>query len=132
MSCCAHPCMIDLNSRGPLDKFRSKCRIFFCWRSFISRVWLVTRRKIVSLRGQVLQKKNGCNIGVHRFTLSTLWGHFSQLSVTPKTGLLKRLELSQFLCYKDYSHNKILLKIQGIIAQLWIFQLQHSCFVLWT
>ena len=97
--------------RGPSRKFGSKCCIFsyfFYWRKFIFRVRLITCQKIMSLRAREPPQNRVyvCIIGFHSFTLSKLWRRFSQLFVFPKSGSLKRIELSQFLCYRNDSHIK--------------------------
>ena len=38
--------------KGPLDKFGSKCRIFFRGEKVILNVWLITYQKIVNLRAR--------------------------------------------------------------------------------
>ena len=66
---------------GPSRENRSNCRISFYWRKVISRVWLITSQKIMSLQAREPPQNGGyaCIIGFHLFTLSKLWGRFSQL-----------------------------------------------------
>ena len=55
--------------------------VFFYWRKIIVRVWLIRFRKFMSLRAREPPQTGGyaCIIGIHLFTLSKLWGRFSQL-----------------------------------------------------
>ena len=64
---------------------------FFYWRNVIFRVWLIPCQRIMNLRAWKLPQNWGyaCIIGIHRFTLSKLWGRFSQLSVFPKNRFIK-------------------------------------------
>ena len=66
--------------KGPSRQNGSKYRIFFYCRNVISRVLLITRQKIVSLRARKPPQNWGfaCVLGIRRFTLSKLWGRFTQ------------------------------------------------------
>ena len=94
--------------REPSRQNGSKCRIFFILQKVIFRVLLITCQKVMSLRSREPPSRNlgyACIIDKHRFTLSNLWGRFFQFFFS-KSGLLKRMELSQFLCYWNDSHIK--------------------------
>ena len=69
--------------RGPSHQIWSKGCIYFYWRNVIFWVRLTTCQKTMSLRLWEPSQKWGCVciIGIHRITLSKLWGRFSQLSV---------------------------------------------------
>ena len=72
--------------------------------------WSHVKRLWACEHGNPPPQKNWGNafiIVIHSFTLSKLWGCFSKLSAFPKIGLLKIIELSQFLCYKDDAQIKI-------------------------
>ena len=56
--------------------------------------------------GTLLKSGYVCVLGAHRLTLLKLGGRFSRLSVFLKEGLLRILENSQFICYRDESHVK--------------------------
>ena len=48
--------------------------VFFYWRKFILKVWLITCQKILSLRARQPPQSRGyvCIIGIHKFTSSKL------------------------------------------------------------
>ena len=64
--------------RGPSRKFGSNCRIFFFWRNFIFRVWMITCQNHMSVRVQEKPEnlRYTCIICIYRFSLSRLCERF--------------------------------------------------------
>ena len=127
----AKTCHAAISAQNTLFIRDSQNFVFFYWRKVFFRVWLNTCQKIMSLWAREPPQTGGygCIISIHLFTLSKLWGRFSQL----QNRFLKRNRAqSVFMLQRWFAYENIVERIRNRSSALDFSFSSLFFFVIWT